>query len=147
MKAVQFAKEHQLLLSIKCGGHNFGGLSVCDNGVMIDLSSMRSVRVDVANKTARAEGGALLSDLDKETQAFGLATTSGTVSHTGIAGLTLGGGQGWLMNKYGLTCDNLISVDIVTADGQLRRASKEENPDLFLGSAWRRRELWRGYFF
>ena len=131
VKAVQFAKKYQLLLSVKCGGHNFGGLSVCDGGVMIDLSGMRSVRVDVVNKTARAEGGALLSDLDKETQAFGLATTSGTVSHTGIAGLTLGGGQGWLMNKYGLTCDNLVSVDIVTADGQLRRASKDENPDLF----------------
>ena len=131
IKAVQFAKEFNLSISVKCGGHNFGGLSVCDDGVMIDLSHMRSIRVDRIAKTARAEGGALLIDLDKETQAFGLATTSGTVSHTGIGGLTLGGGQGWMMNKYGLTCDNLISVDIVTADGQLLKASDQENPDLF----------------
>jgi FAD/FMN-containing dehydrogenase len=131
IKSVRFAIEFNLPISVKCGGHNFGGLSVCDDGVMIDLSNMRSIRVDRFAKRARAEGGALLMDLDKETQAFGLATTSGTVSHTGIGGLTLGGGQGWMMNKYGLTCDNLISVDIVTADGQLLKASHVENADLF----------------
>jgi FAD/FMN-containing dehydrogenase len=131
VKAVRFAGEHNLLLSVKCGGHNFAGLSVCKGGIMIDLSNMRTITVDPIGKTARAEGGALLCDLDKETQAFGLATTSGTVSNTGIGGLTLGGGQGWMMNKYGLTCDNLIAADIVTADGQIRRASKDENPDLF----------------
>jgi FAD/FMN-containing dehydrogenase len=131
MKAVNFARSYRQLVSVKCGGHNFAGLSVCEGGVMIDLSNMRSVRVDPVNRIARAEGGTLLSDLDRETQAFGLATTSGTVSHTGIAGLTLGGGQGWLMNKYGLTCDNLLSVDIVTADGQFLTASETQNTDLF----------------
>jgi FAD/FMN-containing dehydrogenase len=131
MTAVRFANDHKLLVSVKCGGHNFGGLSVCDDGIMIDLSNMRKVQVDPVAKTARAQGGTLLIDLDRETQAFGLATTSGTVSHTGIAGLTLGGGQGWMMNKYGLTCDNLISADIVTADGQLLRAGAEENTDLY----------------
>lgn len=129
--SVKFARRYNLLTSVKCGGHNFGGLSVCDDGIMIDLSNMRTINIDRLNKTATAEGGALLSDLDKETLALGLATTSGTVSHTGIAGLTLGGGQGWMMNKYGLTCDNLISVDIVTAEGELITASNEKNTDLF----------------
>lgn len=131
INTVKFAREYNLLVSVKCGGHNFGGLSVCDNGIMIDLANMNSIAVDPRSKIARAEGGALLADLDKTTQAFGLATTSGTVSHTGIAGLTLGGGQGWMMNKYGLTCDNLLSVRIVTADGKLLSANKDQNTDLF----------------
>ncbi|MFD3003607.1 FAD-binding oxidoreductase [Pontibacter toksunensis] len=131
IQAVNFAREHNLIVSVKGGGHSFAGKSVCDAGLMIDLSSMRSIWVDLSRRTARAEAGALLSDLDHETQAFGLATTGGTVSHTGIAGLTLGGGQGWLMNKYGLTVDNLLSVDIVLADGRMLTASKSENEDLF----------------
>lgn len=131
INSVNFAREHTLLLSVKGGGHNFAGKAVCDNGLMIDLSLMRSIRIDPVKRTARAEPGALLSDLDHETQTFGLATTAGHISHTGIAGLTLGGGQGWLMNKYGLTCDNLLSVDIVLADGRLLTASDTENEDLF----------------
>jgi hypothetical protein len=131
IRAVNFARKNNLLVSVKGGGHNFAGKAVCDEGVMIDLSNMRSIRVDPASQTARAEAGALLSDLDHETQAFGLATTGGTVSHTGISGLTLGGGQGWLMNKYGLTIDNLLSVDMVLADGSFVQASKSENKDLF----------------
>lgn len=129
--AVRFARQHNLIVAVRGGGHSFAGNAVCDNGLVIDLSGMRSVRVDPVRQTARAEGGALISDLDHETQAFGLAVPSGTVSHTGVGGLTLGGGQGWLMNKYGLTCDNLLSVDVVTADGQLLTVSKDEHPDLF----------------
>ena len=131
IQAVKFAQKHELLLAVKAGGHSFAGRSVCDGGLMVDLSRMRGVRVDPKKKTARAESGALLSDLDHETQAFGLAVTAGVVSHTGIAGLTLGGGQGYLMNKYGLTIDNLLSVDIVLADGRLVTASETENEDLF----------------
>ena len=131
IQAVKFAQKHELLLAVKAGGHSFAGRSVCDGGLMVDLSRMRGVRVDPVKKTARAEAGALLSDLDHETQAFGLAVTAGVVSHTGIAGLTLGGGQGYLMNKYGLTIDNLHSVDIVLADGRLVTASETENEDLF----------------
>ncbi len=131
IQAVNFAREHNLLVAVKGGGHSIPGKSVCDNGLMIDLSQMRSVRVDPVWRIARAEAGALLSDLDHETQAFGLATTGGTVSHTGIAGLTLGGGQGWLMCKHGLTIDNLLSVDIVLADGRFLTASEIENEDLF----------------
>lgn len=131
IQAVKFARAHQLLMSIKGGGHSFAGKAVCDHGLMLDMSLMRSIHVDPKNQTAWAEAGALLSDLDHETQAFGLATTAGVVSHTGIAGLTLGGGQGWLMNKYGLTIDNLLSVDVVLADGNFVKASKSENEDLF----------------
>ena len=131
IQAVNFARQHQLLLAVKAGGDSFAGRSVCDGGLMVDLSRMRGVRVDPLKKTARAEAGALLSDLDHETQAFGLAVTAGVVSHTGIAGLTLGGGQGYLMNKYGLTIDNLLSVDMVLADGRLVTASETENSDLF----------------
>jgi FAD/FMN-containing dehydrogenase len=116
---------------VKCGGHNFAGLSVANGGLMIDLSLMRDIEVDPIGKTAKAGGGVLLGELDKATQAYKLATTSGTVSHTGIGGLTLGGGQGWLMNKYGLTCDNLISAEIVTADGNIVKVSASENKDLF----------------
>lgn len=131
IQAVNFAREHKLLVSVKGGGHNVAGNAVCNDGLMIDLSSMRSIRIDPVKRIARAEAGALWSDMDHEAQAFGLATTGGTVSHTGIAGLTLGGGQGWLMCKYGLTCDNLLSVDIITADGRFLTASDTENEDLF----------------
>ncbi|MGM9509095.1 FAD-binding oxidoreductase [Larkinella sp. GY13] len=129
--AVIFARQQNLIVAVRGGGHSFAGNAVCDNGLVIDLSLMRSIRVDVMRKTVRAEGGALLSDLDYETQVFGLAVPSGTVSHTGVAGLTLGGGQGWLMNKYGLTCDNLLAADIILADGRFLTVSNDQHPDLF----------------
>lgn len=131
--AVKFARDHDLLVSVRGGGHNIAGKAVCDGGLMIDLSRMRSVQVDPIKRTVRVEGGATLGDLDHETQAFGLATTAGVVTHTGVAGLTLGGGIGRIGRKYGLACDNLLSVDIVIASGQFLRASATENPDLFWG--------------
>src|SRR4029077_19591834 len=112
--AVNFARTHHLLVSVRGGGHNVPGTAVCQGGLMIDLAGMRSVRVDPVRRTARAEGGTTWGDFDRETQAFGLATTGGSVSDTGIAGLTLGGGLGWLAGKYGLSCDNLLSIDLVT---------------------------------
>lgn len=133
IEAVRFARANGLVLSVKGGGHSFSGKSVCDGGLVVDLSLMRSVWVDPLSKTARAEAGALVSDLDHETQAFGLAVTAGVVSHTGIGGLTLGGGQGYLMNRYGLTIDNLLSADVVLADGRFVKASATENEDLFWG--------------
>jgi FAD/FMN-containing dehydrogenase len=129
--AVNFAREHGLLLSIKGGGHNVAGNAVNDGGLVIDLSQMRGVHVDPSTKTVRAQGGALWGDCDRETQLFGLAVPGGVVSTTGIAGLTLHGGVGHLRRKHGLSIDNLLSVDIVTADGQLCRASANENEDLF----------------
>lgn len=129
--AVRHARDHDLEIAIRGGGHNVAGTAVCDDGIVIDLSAMRGVRVDPAARRAWVQGGALWGDVDHETQAFGLATTGGIVSHTGVAGLTLGGGIGWLMRKHGLTVDNLLSVDVVTADGELRRASEHEHPDLF----------------
>jgi hypothetical protein len=131
MASVRFARDQQLLVSLRSGGHSLPGFSISDGGLMIDLSRMRGVRVDAAHQTARADGGVTWGDFDHETQAFGLATTGGLVRQTGIAGLTLGGGHGFLMRKYGLACDNLRSVEIVTADGQLRAAHATENPDLF----------------
>jgi FAD/FMN-containing dehydrogenase len=131
--SVRFAREQQLLVSVRGGGHSVPGFSVCDGGLMIDLSRMRSVRVDAARRTARAEGGATWGDFDHETQAFGLATTGGIARPTGIAGLTLGGGHGFLMRKYGLACDNLLSVDVVTAEGHLLTASADEHAELFWG--------------
>lgn len=115
--AVQFARSHGLLVAVRGGGHNVAGNAVCDGGIVIDLSLMKGVRVNLAARTVRAQAGVTWGELDHETQSFGLATTGGVVSTTGIAGLTLGGGIGWLMRKYGLTCDNLLSVDVVTADG------------------------------
>ena len=129
--AVRFARERDLVVAVRGGGHGVGGQAVCDRGMVIDLSPMRSVRVDPVAQTASAGGGALNGDLDHATQAFGLATTAGIVSHTGVAGLTLGGGIGWLMRRYGATVDNLRAVDVVTADGELVRASEAENEDLF----------------
>lgn len=131
--SVNFAREHDLLVAVKGGGHNAAGHAVCEGGLMIDLSLMNSVRVDPDAKTARVGPGVTLGELDHETQAFGLATPTGQVSKTGIAGLALGGGWGWLSRKYGMTIDNLRSVDIVTADGELLHASEDENEDLFWG--------------
>lgn len=131
MAAVNFAREHGLLLSIRGGGHSVAGNAVCEGGLMIDLSPMKSIRVDPVAQTARAEPGVLWGEFDRETQAFGLATVGGVVPTTGIAGLTLGGGMGWLTGKHGLTVDSLLSADVVTADGALLRAGAEENEDLF----------------
>jgi len=130
---VNFARANNLAISVRGGGHNVAGSAVCEGGIMLDLSRMKSVRVDPASRTARAEPGLVWGEFDRETQAFGLATTGGICSITGIAGLTLGGGYGWLMHKYGLALDNLVSVDVVGADGQLRKASATENADLFFG--------------
>jgi hypothetical protein len=131
--AVNLAGAHDLLVSVKGGGHNVAGNAVCADGLMIDLSDMRSVHVDPQARTARAAGGATWGDFDAETQAFGLATTGGLISATGVAGLTLGGGIGWLMGSYGLACDNVLSFDVVTADGERVTASAERNPELFWG--------------
>jgi FAD/FMN-containing dehydrogenase len=131
--AVRFARDHELLVSVRGGGHNITGNAVCEGGLMIDLSPMKSVRVDPVDRTARAEAGLTWGEYNRETQAFGLASTGGVVSTTGIAGLTLGGGLGWLMGKHGLSCDNLLSADLVTADGQFLTASADQHPDLFWG--------------
>src|ERR671912_3046042 len=133
IQGVDFARTHDLLLSVRGGGHSVAGNAVSDGGLMLDLSPMKGVRVDPARRTAQAQAGMTLGEFDHETQALGLATTLGVVSVTGIAGLTLGGGLGWLNGKYGLACDNLLSADVVTADGQLLTASDEENDDLFWG--------------
>jgi len=130
-RAVDFARTHELLLSVRGGGHSAPGYGTNDGGMVIDMSLMKGIRVDPGSRTARAQGGVLWREFDHETQAFGLATTGGTVSNTGITGLTLGGGLGWLMGQHGLSIDNLISADVVTADGQFRTASATENPDLF----------------
>lgn len=133
IRAVNFARENNLEISVKGGGHNSAGTAVSDGGFMIDLSMMRRVTVNKENKTARVDGGCLLGDVDHETQLHGLAVSAGIVSHTGVGGLTLGGGFGWISRKYGLTIDNLISADVVTADGRLVTASENENQDLFWG--------------
>ena len=129
--AVNFARTHQILTAIRGGGHNVGGRALCDDGLVIDLSRMRSVFVDKTTRRVRVQGGATLGDLDRETHVFGLAVPCGIVSKTGIAGLTLGGGVGWLLRKYGMTIDNLLSCQMVTADGQVLTASAAENADLF----------------
>jgi hypothetical protein len=133
INAVNFARDNDLLLAVRGGGHNVVGTATVDGGLLIDLSSMKGIRVDPERRTARAEGGVTIGELDRKTQAFGLATPLGVVSETGIAGLTLGGGLGWLMRKYGLSCDNLVSVEVVTSDGRFLTASEEENPELFWG--------------
>lgn len=128
---VNFARENNILVSIRGGGHNVSGSASNDGGLMIDLSIMKGIRVDPENRTVHAQGGVTWGDIDRETQVFGLAVPGGVVSTTGIAGLTLGGGLGWLRKKHGLTIDNLMSVDIVTADGSILTASEKQNPDLF----------------
>lgn len=131
--AVRFARDHELLVAVRGGGHSLPGFSVCEGGMVIDLSPMKGMRVEPATRSAVAQAGLTWGDYDRETQAFGLASTGGVISTTGIAGLTLGGGIGWLMRKYGLACDHLRAVDLVTADGQFLTASTTENPDLFWG--------------
>jgi len=131
--SVKFGRANNLLVAVRGGGHSFPGNSVCDGGLMIDLTSMKGVRVDPKNRTARAEPGVKWGEFDRETQAFRLATTGGTLTDTGIAGLTLGGGIGWVCRKHGLTIDNLLSIDIVTADGQFLTANATENSELFWG--------------
>jgi FAD/FMN-containing dehydrogenase len=133
LASVNFARTHNVLVAVRGGDHSVAGNASCNGGLMLDLSLMKSVRVDPVKQTARAGGGARWGDFDHETQAFGLVTTGGINSDTGIAGLTLGGGIGWLAGKYGLACDNLLSADVVTADGRLLTASATENQDLFWG--------------
>ena len=129
--AVNFAREEGLMLAVRGGGHNAAGLALVDDGLVIDLSGMRGVKVDADKRIAYVQGGALWRDLDAATHPHGLATTGGLISSTGVGGLTLGGGLGWLMRQHGLACDNVLAVEIVTADGQVRRASATENADLF----------------
>ena len=131
--AVRTARECDLEIGVRCGGHNIAGLAVPHGGLMIDLTALGGVIVDPVARRARVQGGALLGALDRATQPFGLATTAGNVSHTGVGGLTLGGGMGWLARQHGLTCDNVVSYTVVTADGNVVRASADEHPDLFWG--------------
>jgi FAD binding domain-containing protein/berberine-like enzyme len=133
LAALEFARSQELQVAVRSGGHGVAGNAICDDGIVIDLSPMRGVRVDPERGTARANGGALWGEFDRETQAFGLATPGGRVSTTGVAGLTLGSGSSWLERKHGLTVDNLLSVDVVTADGRLLTASEDENEELFWG--------------
>ena len=133
IKSVDFAHTHGLLTAVRSGGHNVAGNAVCDGGIVIDLSRMKRIEVNAASRIARAQAGLTWGEFDRETQTFGLATTGGIVSRTGIAGLTLGGGIGWLMRKFGVTCDNILSAEIITAGGQRMTASAVENQDLFWG--------------
>jgi len=131
--SVRFAREHDLRMSVRSGGHGVGGLALCDDGLVVDLSALKGVRVDEGNGVAEVAAGVTLGELDRATQAFGLAVPAGIVTHTGVAGLTLGGGIGWLTRKHGLSVDNLVSADVVTAEGELVAASGDDHPDLFWG--------------
>lgn len=131
VEAVRYARAHELPVAVRGGGHNIAGNAVCDGGLVIDLSSMKGIRVDPQARTVRAEGGVTWGELDRETQVFGLATTGGFVSTTGIAGLTLGGGIGWLARAFGLACDNLVAADLVTADGRVLQVYERQHADLF----------------
>jgi FAD/FMN-containing dehydrogenase len=130
LRAVRFARDHDLLVAVRGGAHNAAGFATCDGGIVIDLSPMRAVRIDVDKRLARVEGGATWGDVDRETEPFGLVAAGGIVSTTGVAGLTLGGGQGWFRRTFGMTCDNLVSADVVTADGRLLNVSATAHPDL-----------------
>src|SRR5205807_6090465 len=129
--AVSFARAQNLIVAVRGGGHSVAGLSSIDGGMLLDLALMNGVVVDPEAKTAIVQGGALWGDVDRETQAFGLVAPGGIVSDTGVAGLTLGGGEGWVRRKYGLACDNLVEAQLVTAEGSVVKASAAENPDLF----------------
>ena len=131
VRALEFGRSHDIPVAVRGGGHNVAGKALCDGGIVIDLSEMKRIQVDPAARTVRAEAGLTWGEFDRATQRHGLATTGGFISTTGIAGLTLGGGLGWLMRKHGLSCDNLRSVEIVTADGQIRTADAVQHPDLF----------------
>jgi FAD/FMN-containing dehydrogenase len=133
IEALNFARDADAPISTRAGGHNIGGTSLCDDGIVVDLSHLKGIHVDLPNETVRVQPGVLLGDIDRETQAFGRVVPAGFVSQTGLSGLTLGGGFGWLTRKWGLTSDHLISADVVTADGDLVRASENENADLFWG--------------
>ena len=130
LRAVRFARDHDLVVAVRGGAHNAAGFATCDGGIVIDLSPMRAVRIDVDRRLARVEGGAMWGDVDRETEPFGLVAAGGIVSTTGVAGLTLGGGQGWFRRTFGMTCDNLVSADVVTADGRLLNVSATDHPDL-----------------
>jgi hypothetical protein len=133
IEAVKFARSNDLLVAVRSGGHNVAGRALCDDGIVIDLSQMKGIFVDRSPQTVRVQPGATLGDVDRETHLYGLAVPAGVISRTGIAGLTLGGGVGWLVRKYGLTCDNLLACEVVTADGDLMTANEETNADLFWG--------------
>ncbi len=146
-QAVLFARKHQLQIAVKGGGHNSAGNAVCNDGMVIDLSLMQNVEVNPDNRTAIVEGGCLLGTADEATQKHGLAVSAGIVSHTGVGGLTLGGGFGWISRKYGLTIDNLLSVEMVTADGAIVRASASENEDLFWAVRGGGGQFWHRHHF
>src|SRR5258708_31666047 len=131
--AVNYAREHNLVTSVRGGGHSVGGFAVCDDGVVIDLSLMKGMWIDLSSNTIRVEAGLTWGEVNRDLQIFGLGATGGYISSTGVPGLTLGGGFGWLVRKHGLACDNLLSVNVVTADGKFLKASSAENPDLFWG--------------
>jgi len=133
IRSVEFARDHNLAAAVRGGGHNIAGKCLCDEGLLIDLSAMKGIHVDAVQRTARAQAGLRLGEFDRETQVFGLATTMGVATDTGVAGITLGGGYGWLDGKFGLACDNLVSAEVVTAEGKVITASAHENPDLLWG--------------
>ena len=141
VRSVRFAREHELAVAVRGGGHNIAGNCVCDGGLMIDLSQMKGIQVDPERRTARAQPGLTLGEFDRHTQAHGLATTMGIASEVGIAGLTLGGGYGYLAGRYGLACDNLLSVELVTAEGEHAERQRGRERRAVLGCARRRREL------